>query len=75
MMTMGGGQSGNVFAGYANVQSTLGSGTCSFDAWSGCLVNWQDIRISCIGTYTDTDAWASVFTASATFQDPICEQK
>ena len=78
MLTMGGGQSGNVWGGYANVHTSLGSGICSFRAWEGCMMNWSDIRThGCVPSWTMTDAHSSsIFfqKVDADYFDNLCEK-
>lgn len=79
MMTMGGGQSGSAWGGQAHVRSTIGEDTCEFDAWSGCLLSWSDVRHSnnCYPTETETLAVSDFLSVSipAQYRDAVCEKR
>jgi hypothetical protein len=76
MMTMGGGQSGSLWGGDAIVMTSLGNGRCNFNAWEGCILNWSDIRHSCVSTRADTTSTSGFFNtqAQAGYTDFVCEK-
>ena len=78
MMTMGGGQSGNAFGGYSDVSTSLGSESCDFDPWAGCIRTWSDIRSkSCVATSSDVKTYSALglgIMVPAYYEDRFCEK-